>query len=448
MSLSRQLYSLLLRASVPLLWLRLRRRARQEPSYGSFPKERFALYGDAPSPNTHPVWIHAVSLGETRAAQPLIRAALDRELPVLLTHTTATGRAEGGRLFAAEIQSGQLRQAWLPYDLPGAMRRFYRHFAPRCGLLIETEVWPNMVAEAVESRVRIALVSARLSTRSARRAARLGPLAREAFGALDAVLAQTASDAQRLREVGARDPLVVGNLKFDIALPAAQIDAGQAWRRALDRQVLAIASTREGEEEGFIAAVKRQLPKTRMDASGGPLVLLIPRHPQRFDSVAGMLTAAGVAFMRRSAMAADDAVPTEVQVILGDTLGEMPRFYAAADIAIVAGSFAALGGQNLIEASACGVPVVVGPHTFNFAQATEDALDAGAALRARDADEAIELSLAVLADPARRAAMQTAAERFTAAHTGATRRVVEQVSAWWEVREVPAGRQEPSLPEA
>ncbi|QEI08374.1 3-deoxy-D-manno-octulosonic acid transferase [Pigmentiphaga aceris] len=422
---SRLLYSLLMRLSAPLLWLRMRRRARQEPSYGAYPKERFALYGDQPAPLVRPVWIHAVSLGETRAAQPLIRAVLDRGLPVLLTHTTATGRAEGGRLFKTEIDSGQLHQAWLPYDMPGAIRRFYGYFAPRCGLLIETEVWPNVVAEAASHNVRLALVSARLSARSARRAARLGTLAKEAFGALDAVLAQTAQDAQRLRDVGARDPQVVGNLKFDIALPVDQIAEGRAWRQALNRQVLAIASTREGEDEGFIAALKRQLP------AGGPLVLLIPRHPQRFDNVAAMLTAAGMRVLRRSAMQAGEAVPDDVQVILGDTLGEMPRFYAAADVAIVAGSFAPLGGQNLIEAAACGVPVIVGPHTFNFAQASDDAVEAGAALRVTDAADAIRTALAVLADQAKQTAMRTAAEQFTAAHTGATQRVVDHISAWW-----------------
>jgi 3-deoxy-D-manno-octulosonic-acid transferase len=425
--LSRRVYSLLLRMGTPLLRMRVRRRARQEPSYGDVPHERFAHYADAPPPGNRPVWIHAVSLGETRAAQPLIRATLDRGLPVLLTHTTATGRAEGARLFHTEIEAGRLRQAWLPFDTPGAMRRFYRHFAPRCGLLVETEVWPNLVAQAVRHDVRLALVSARLSPRSARRARRLGSLAREAFGALDAVLAQTQADADRLRDIGARDPQVVGNLKFDIALPPAQVADGQAWRAQLGRPVLAIASTREGEEAGFIAALKRQLPPPGASA---PLVLLIPRHPQRFDEVAGMLDAAGMAFLRRSAMSADGVVPDDVQVVLGDTLGEMPRFYAAADVAIVAGSFAPLGGQNLIEASACGVPVIVGPHTFNFAQASEDAIEIGAALRADDADDAIALGLSLLADDARRGAMHAAAEQFTAAHAGATRRVVAHIAGW------------------
>jgi len=425
--LSRRVYSLLLRMGTPLLRMRVRRRARQEPSYGDVPHERFARYGDAPPPGNRPVWIHAVSLGETRAAQPLIRAALDRGLPVLLTHTTATGRAEGARLFRTEIDAGQLRQAWLPFDTPGAMRRFYRHFAPRCGLLVETEVWPNLVAQAVRHDVRIALVSARLSPRSARRARRLGSLAREAFGALDAVLAQTEADADRLRTIGARDPQVVGNLKFDIALPPAQVAAGQAWRTQVGRPVLVIASTREGEEAGFLAALTRQLPAAGNPA---PLVVLIPRHPQRFDEVAGMLDTAAMTYLRRSAMADDDAVPAEVQVVLGDTLGEMPRFYAAADVAIVAGSFAPLGGQNLIEASACGVPVIVGPHTFNFAQASDDAIAAGAALRAEDAEDAVAQALSLLGDETRRAEMRTAAEHFTATHAGATRRVVAHLSSW------------------
>jgi len=429
------LYSLLWRVATPFLLWRIWRRARREPVYGVFPAERFGFYGkgkDAPARagfQAAPVWVHAVSLGETRAAQPLVRALLDRGLPVLLTHMTATGRNEGGRLFEQDIARGQLRQAWLPYDMPGAVRRFYRYFAPRCGLLIETEVWPNLVAGARHHGVPIALVSARLSAASARKALRVASLARRTYARLDAVLAQTQADADRLRQVGAQAPMVVGNLKFDLQLPPELVQAGVAWRAALARPVIAWASTREGEEEAILAAM-REMPRT--PAGIAPLAVLIPRHPQRFDEVATLVEAAGLAMQRRSRLGAMPVTAPDphTAVLLGDSLGEMPFYYAAADVAIVAGSFAPLGGQNLIEACACGTPVIVGPHTFNFAQASEDAIEAGAALRADDARAAWRLALELIDDQARRAAMREAAARFSAAHAGATQRVMRAVRGW------------------
>ncbi|WP_413816465.1 3-deoxy-D-manno-octulosonic acid transferase [Pigmentiphaga sp.] len=428
-------YSLLWRMATPFLLWRIWRRARREPVYGLFPAQRFGFYGDrkaAPARagfRATPVWVHAVSLGETRAAEPLVRALLERGFPVLLTHMTATGRTEGARLFEQDIAQGRLRQAWLPYDMPGAVNRFYRYFAPRCGLLIETEVWPNLIKSARRYGIPMALVSARLSAKSARKIRRVGSLARRTYGRLDAVLAQTQADADRLRMVGARDPLVVGNLKFDLQLPHELVRAGAAWRECLGRPVIAWASTREGEEEEILAAM-REAPRT--PAGVQPLVLLIPRHPQRFDEVAALVEKSGLAMQRRSGMAGmpPAAVGAQVAVVLGDSLGEMPFYYAAADVAIVAGSFAPLGGQNLIEASACGVPVIVGPHTFNFAQASADAIEAGAALRADSARAAWQQALALIDDGARRQAMREAAARFSATHTGATQRVIRAVSGW------------------
>jgi len=429
------LYSLLWRIATPFLLWRIWRRARREPVYGVFPAERFGFYGNSKAAPARagfraaPVWVHAVSLGETRAAQPLIRALLNRGLPVLLTHMTATGRTEGARLFEQDIAQGRLRQAWLPYDMPGAVSRFYRYFAPRCGLLIETEVWPNLVAGARRYGVPLGLVSARLSAASARKTLRVASLARRTYSRLDAVLAQTQADADRLRTVGARDPLVVGNLKFDLQLPHDLVQAGTTWRQRLGRPVIAWASTREGEEEAILAAM-REMPRTQ--AGIAPLAVLIPRHPQRFDDVAAMVEAAGLSMRRRSGMAGMPfaSVEPQVAVLLGDSLGEMPFYYAASDVAIVAGSFAPLGGQNLIEACACGVPVIVGPHTFNFAQASEDAIEAGAALRADSAQAAWRLALELIDDDARRDAMREATARFSATHTGATQRVIRAMNGW------------------
>ncbi|WP_028354451.1 3-deoxy-D-manno-octulosonic acid transferase [Bordetella petrii] len=428
----RGVYTLALYAAAPLAWLWMARRARRAGGeWGIFSAARFGRTDPAaPAPFARPpVWVHAVSLGETRAAQPLVQALLERGLPVLLTHTTATGRAEGARLFRAAIAAGQLRQTWLPYDFPAAARGFLARYAPRCGLLIEREVWPNLLAQARRLGVPMALVSARFSASSLRQAAWLGRALREALAGLEAVLAQTPEDARRLEQAGARAVQVTGNLKFDLALPPDQVQAGQAWRRALGRPVVAVASTREGEEAMFA-------PAMRARAGGGRpvLYLLIPRHPQRFDEADAQLRAAGLVHVRRSRAAApDQALPPvagEVDAVLGDTLGEMAFYYAAADVAIVAGSFAPLGGQNLIEACAAGVPVVVGPHTDNFKQAAEDAIAAGAALRAPDAPAALDAALALLDNDARRQAMGQAARRWAAGHAGATQRTLAALARW------------------
>ncbi|KNE28302.1 3-deoxy-D-manno-octulosonic acid transferase [Achromobacter spanius] len=441
---NRCVYTLALRALAPLLWLWMARRAKRAGGqWQVFSRERFGhAIGPAVPPHdfswTAPVWMHAVSLGETRAAQPLVQALLDRGLPVLLTHMTATGRAEGQRLFADALSRGQLRQAWLPYDFPGATRRFMRGYQPRCGLLIEREIWPNLLAAARQAGVPMALVSARYSASSLRQATRMGSVMREALGGLDLVLAQTAEDAGRLEQAGAPKPVVTGNLKFDLVLPAAQVQAGREWRARIGRQVIAIASTREGEDAPFIDAIKRVGKGSSHPASGSannaagipidaPLFLLIPRHPQRFDDAARLLSEAGVSYVRRSA--GGDPAP-ETRVLLGDSLGEMAFYYAASDVAVVAGSFAPLGGQNLIEACAAGVPVIVGPHTFNFQQAAEDAIAAGAVMRKADPAQAVDAALAMLKDDAQRQDASHAARAWFELHAGATWRTMDALAPW------------------
>lgn len=462
---NRCVYTLALRALAPLLWLWMARRAKRAGGeWGVFSRERFGHRPDTKPPAstsaptatstdfawTAPVWMHAVSLGETRAAQPLLQALLDRGLPVLLTHMTATGRAEGQRLFADAISRGQLRQAWLPYDFPGATRRFMRGYRPRCGLLIEREIWPNLLAAARQAGVPMALVSARYSASSLRQATRMGSVMREALGSLDLVLAQTAEDAGRLAQAGAPTPVVTGNLKFDLVLPAAQVQAGREWRARIGRPVIAIASTREGEDAPFIEAIKHYgngschpagnpasnsasdpANNSANSATGSPidapLFLLIPRHPQRFDDAARLLSEAGVSYVRRSA--GGDPAP-ETRVLLGDSLGEMAFYYAASDVAVVAGSFAPLGGQNLIEPCAAGVPVIVGPHTFNFQQAAEDAIAAGAATRKADPAQATDAALAMLKDEAQRQEASRAARAWFELHAGATRRTMDALAPW------------------
>lgn len=402
-------------AAQPLLRRKLRRRGAAEPGYLAHVEERFGRYAGPTEPDR--LWIHAVSLGETRAAAILIDAlrAVRPELRLLLTHGTATGRAEGARL----LREGDA-QAWLPWDTPGAVERFLNHFHPVAGILMETEVWPNLVAACRERAIPLALANARLSEKSLAGARRLGFLSRPAYAALSAVWAQTEADARRLAQAGATVQGVFGNLKFDADPDAAQLAQGRAWRAVQPRPVVMFASSREGEEAQLLPAIagRREVQW-----------LLVPRHPQRFDEVAALAAQAGFSVSRRSAW--HDA-PPPADVWIGDSIGEMPLYYGLAGAALLGGSFAPLGGQNLIEAAACGCPVVMGPNTFNFSEAAELALEAGAARRAASMQEAVEAAVALVGDPPSREAAAQAAERFAAAHRGAARKTRDAVLALLE----------------
>lgn len=416
---ARLLYTLLWWLALPLLPLRLWWRGRREPGYRMHVCERFGHYADAARTASNDVlWIHAVSVGETRAVAPLIER-LRRDDPrrtILLTHMTATGRDTGRLLFGNDVV-----QAWLPYDVPFAVRRFLAQFRPRAGLLVETELWPNLAAAAARSGVPLMLINARLSERSARGYARIGSLVRPLLRSLAGVAAQTEDDAKRLRDLGARDVVVSGNLKFDIEVPQALRERGHALRMLFDadRPVLALTSTREGEEALLLDALARAGPAL----PAATLVVIVPRHPQRFDAVAALLTERGIPFARRSA---GMPVPADVRIVLGDSMGEMIAYYAAADVAFVAGSLLPLGSHNVIEPIAAGVPTLIGPHTFNFAQASEAAVNAGAALRVRNADELFAAAGRLLADASARERMRADAQTFITAHRGA----VDRLAAW------------------
>lgn len=418
-ALARSLYSLALRAAQPLLLRKLRRRGRQEPGYLQAVGERFGRYEAAAVPGA--LWIHAVSLGETRAAAILVRALreMDPSLRLLLTHGTATGRAEGERLLDPGDQ-----QAWLPWDTPGAVARFLAQFQPCAGVLMETEVWPNLVDACARQGVPLALANARLSPKSLRQALRLGVLARPAYAGLAAVWAQTEDDAQRLTEAGARVAAVMGNLKFDADPDPTQLASGRAWRERDGRPVVMFASSRAGEEISFLQEVAAR-------RGSGLRWLLVPRHPQRFDEVAGLASQSGLSVSRRSAWgdSGPHAQALEADLWLGDSLGEMPLYYGLSDVALLGGSFAPLGGQNLIEAAGCGCPVVMGPHTFNFARACEQALEVGAALRAPNLAQGVEQAARLAADAGRRARAVNAAARFAQAHRGAAARTARAIFA-------------------
>lgn len=418
-------YSALLRLLTPLYLLRLWRRGGAEPLYRQFLGERLGFCKTAAAWSGW-IWIHAVSLGETRAAAALI-AALRAQRPglrVLLTHSTATGRETGlGLLQPADAQ------AWLPYDTPGAVRRFLRHWQPALGVLMETEIWPNLQAETARAGVPMVLANARLSARSQRRGERFGALLRPAARRLKAALAQTEADAERLRASGVPRVAVFGNLKYDLQPDEALLQRGRQWRALLDRPVLLFAVSREGEEAMLLDAWKAAPP-----VEPKPLLLIVPRHPQRFDEVASLLRNAGLTLARRSSW--QDLPPANAlhaDAWLGDSMREMALYYGLADAALLGGSFAPLGGQNLIEAAACGCPVVMGPHTFNFAEAAELAQAAGAALRVPDLAAGLRETLALCADPARQAAMATDAQGFATQHRGAAARMATAIIASLDV---------------
>lgn len=412
---SRLIYTLLFTLVQPLIWLRLLWRARRQPEYLRHLGERYGFYAHAASP--HLLWLHVVSVGETRAAEPLIRALLAAfpRHELLLTHMTPTGRATGSELVAK--YGARLHQAYLPYDLPGACRRFFRHFRPQIGLLMETELWPNLIALGQARQIPILLINARLSAHSQRGYLRFAPLVRPMMRQLAAVAAQTPADAERLTAIGAENVRSFGNLKFDVDPAPEKIALGQSWRTAIGRRPVCLAaSTREGEETLIVDAFLQTLPPEA-------LLVLVPRHPERFDEVAAMLASRGVNSRRRSSGLPD----ATTRLWLGDSMGEMPAYFTLADLALIGGTLLPFGGQNLIEAAACGCPVLVGPHTYNFAQATEDALACGAAQQIGSADAAARAAAHLLGDHATLDRMRAAARAFNQAHRGATARTVTLV---------------------
>jgi 3-deoxy-D-manno-octulosonic-acid transferase len=420
----RAAYTLLTWLAQPLVRRKLRRRGQQEPGYLVAVEERFGRYGLPPLPaDGRTLWVHAVSLGETRAAAVLL-ARLRAQWPqmrLLLTHGTATGRAEGASL----LREGDM-QVWLPWDTPAAVQRFLDHFRPRLGLLLETEVWPNLAAACERSGVPLVLANARLSDKSLRSAQRLAWLAGPAYRSLAAVWAQTQDDAARLTRLGAPVQGVYGNLKFDAAPDAEQVARGRAWRAALGRPVIMFASSREGEEAELLRCLRQA-----GEAARAVQWLIVPRHPQRFDEVAALIAAQGYTVARRSQWGEQPTlVDQSADLWLGDSLGEMAVYYGLSDAALLGGSFAPLGGQNLIEAAACGCPVLMGPHTFNFEEAASLAEEAGAALRCAALEPAVATALALVQEPGRQQAMAAAASGFAQAHRGATERTCQALRAY------------------
>lgn len=414
----RRLYTLLLVLLLPYILFHLLWRSRRQPEYLRHIGERFGFYHGKPAAPL--IWLHAVSVGETRAAVPLVGQLQARypEHRILLTHMTPTGREAGRQLFGDSVL-----QCYLPYDFPFAVKRFLGHFKPEIGLLMETEIWFNLVQACKKAGMPLLLVNARMSEKSARKYGRFKSLSRDSLQSLAAIAAQTEADAGRLVELGAPAVKITGNLKFDVAVPQSAIDLGKNLRAQFGaaRPVFLAASTREGEEALIMEAL------TKIDIPS-LLIVIVPRHPQRFDQVADMLTQRGIRFQRRTE---DNSVAPETQVLLGDSMGEMFAYYAACDIAFIGGSLLPLGGQNLIEAAAMGKPVLIGPHTFNFAEVSELAIQAGAAQRVANAEELALTAGDLLKAPEKIKAMSAAALAFSGRHRGATERLMALIGYAW-----------------
>jgi 3-deoxy-D-manno-octulosonic-acid transferase len=421
--------------ALPLVALYLLWRSLRQGEYRQHWGERFLGHAPAQAPTGVPrIWVHAVSVGETRAAQPLVEqlARAHPDARFVLTHMTPTGRAAGGDLVRAF--PGRIAQRYLPYDLPFAVARFLGETRPDIGVLMETEIWPNLLHAAHARRIPVVLANARLSRRSLDKALRQRALMRGAAAAITVVGAQSEADRARIAQLYGGPIHVTGNGKFDIQPDAGKMARGRNLRARMlaalgDRPLWLFASTREGEERLILDALRDR----RADAARPPLLLFVPRHPQRFDDVAALLQEGGATVLRRAAWEAmADAEPAGAAldasatgtILLGDSMGDMPLYYAMADVALIGGSLLPLGGQNLIEACACGCPVVLGPHMFNFASAAADAVAVGAARRVHDARDAVRTMDAICADAQAHAEMAAAAQAFANAHRGATARTV------------------------
>jgi len=416
---SRFFYSLALYLLLPFTPLKLLWRGVKQPEYRQHLFERYAFYQGTPQQPL--IWLHCVSLGETRAATPLVQALMQRhpQHRILLTHATPTGREACEQLFGDQVD-----RVYLPYDTPDAVARFLNHFRPSIGLLMETELWFNLIAGCKARNIPILLVNARLSAKSARGYAKVANLTCEGLSNLTAIAAQTVQDAERLMALGAREVSVCGNLKFDVKPPEEARERGLYLRNLLGkhRPVFLAASTRDGEEVLILDAVQQlNIPNL--------LTVIVPRHPQRFDEVAELLKKRDIAYCRRSELSQGNVaadIPSS-SVILGDSMGEMFTYYAACDVAFIGGSLLPLGGQNLIEASAMGKPVLIGPHTFNFEQATEQAVAKCAAWRVQNVDELVAALQKLLSDSDMQARMAEAAVKFSQSATGATERIADLV---------------------
>jgi 3-deoxy-D-manno-octulosonic-acid transferase len=416
----RYLYSLLTYLAAPLFSLVLLWRGLGDRSYWHNFRERFGFGAGLAIP---PIWVHAVSVGEVQASAALVNSLRERypDIPIVVTTFTPTGAGRARTLFKDRAQV-----RYLPYDLPGAVRRFFARVRPRLAVIFETELWPNLYRECGRRRVPLVLASARLSPRSVGRYRRLGALFRETLARGVVVAAQGEADATRFRSLGS-DPgstYVTGNLKFDFSVPDDIAGRGRSLRAyyAGDRPVWVAGSTHGGgEEEALIEAQK--IVRGRYSRA---LLVLAPRHPNRFGEVAAQLVSRGVRFVRRSQQPAAGAT-AEAEILLLDTLGELLDFYAAADVAFVGGSLVPVGGHNLLEPAALGLPILTGPNNSNSEEAARLLIAGGAAAVVHDPQQLADKVATLFAEPDTRARMGAQGRAFVAANKGALAKLMELI---------------------
>jgi 3-deoxy-D-manno-octulosonic-acid transferase len=428
----RRFYSLLWWLALPVVALTLLWRALTRPMYRAHWLERFGFSYPSTFNSQQPVWVHAVSVGETRAAQPLIQALLAdaSQRVILLTHMTPTGRATGETLYAKYLASGRLVQAYMPYDYGFAMRRFVAHWRPSLAIMMETEVWPNLVATANQMRLPIALVNARLSEKSLNKGLRFKGLMQGAVGGFNAIAAQSDADAKRISQFSASVAVqVVGSTKFDVLVPETSLILGKQWKADIamqSRQAIVFASSRDGEENSFFREFSGKVSGT---VGARPMAIVVPRHPERFDEVEALAKKYGLTVARRSA-GVSTATTLNTDVLLGDSMGEMFAYYAASQVAVIGGSFGPFGSQNLLEAMAVGCPVIVGPSRFNFDHIISDALKSGGAIGVDSMKAALSEAFNLLSSDDERTRRSKNATDFCAAHQGATQKTLQALSAW------------------
>lgn len=409
----RFLYSLILYLLIPAALVRLIGRGWRNRDYWRRWGERF---GRAPALDGPTIWLHAVSVGEVRASAPLVRA-LQASHPrhrILITTMTPTGSATVRQLFADSVA-----HCYVPYDLPTAVRRFLHRTRPQLALIMETELWPNLFRQCRARGIPLVLANVRMSEISARGYRRFAALTRATLANVTAIGAQSQDDAERMRALGADQAVVTGSIKFELAVPPELVAEARAWRAGFgQRPVWVAASTREGEEQYVLAALS--LLRERFPSL---LLILVPRHPERFDGVARLCRQQGFTVERRSDR--HKSVAADTAILLGDSMGELLRFHAAADVAFIGGSLVPLGGQNLLEALAVGTPVVFGPHMFNFSEISRMSLARGAARQVTDSAALAEAVGAWLADPDARGTAGAAGLRMVEENRGALAKTLE-----------------------
>lgn len=414
----RQIYTLLLYLSLPLVFLRLLVRSLRAPAYRKRWSERLGRFV-APQ-HTGGIWVHAVSVGEAQAIAPLIRRLLSghSDLPMTITTTTPTGSDRVMALFADDVF-----HVYFPYDLPFAVQGFLDRIQPRLLVTVETEVWPNLLFECERRKIPTLLANGRLSERSARGYAKLGGFTRAAFARITLLAAQAETDADRFVALGVpRERVrVTGSIKFDVRLAASIREQAQVVRRTWGshRPVWVAASTHEGEDEQVLDAhqtIRRQVKHA--------LLVLVPRHPERFERVVALCTGRGFKVARRSK---PEALGSKVSVLVGDTMGELVALLGAADAAFIGGSLVRSGGHNMLEAAAQGLPVTFGPHVFNFASVSKLLLDEHAAVQVEDTDQLAQLMVAWLTDASERSRIGLAGQKVVEQNRGALDALAEMV---------------------